>query len=269
MRIIERPSPNFDDRDGKPIELLILHYTGMPSGEIAIQRLSDPAPRAGVYAFPWERPDDPNKILGRASAHYVVEENGAILRLVPEEKRAWHAGIGAWAGHADLNHRSIGIEIVNGGHDFGLPDYPYAQISAVMELVADITKRHRLGLHQIVGHSDVAPLRKADPGEKFPWRHLAEHGLALWPSNDLPVGGGEAMERGDRGAEVASLQTAMNQIGYVLDVDGIFGPATEAAIKALQRRFRIAKIDGIADAETLAIVADIVKQTQGLSSVIA
>jgi N-acetylmuramoyl-L-alanine amidase len=261
MRITDRPSPNFDERGGRGIELLILHYTGMPSGEIALKRLCDPAPRAGVYAFPWEEPDDPDKLLGRASAHYVVEEDGSVLRLVDEEKRAWHAGLGAWAGHTDLNARSIGIEIVNGGHDFGLPDYPYEQIEAVTDLVADICQRHGLKPHQVVGHSDVAPLRKADPGEKFPWRHLAFHRLALWPADDLPVAGGEPLERGDRGPEISALQKTMNEIGYVLDVDGIFGPATEAAVKAVQRRFRVARIDGIADGETLAIIADIARQT--------
>ncbi len=265
MRITDRPSPNFDERGGRAIELLILHYTGMPSGEIAIRRLSDPQPRAGDYAFPWERPDDPDKILGRTSAHYVVEEDGTILRLVPEEKRAWHAGLGAWAGGADLNARSIGIEIVNGGHDFGLPDYPYEQIEAVTDLVSDIVKRHRLKLHQVVGHSDVAPLRKADPGEKFPWRHLAFHRLALWPADDFQIADVEALERGDRGPEISALQKTMNEIGYVLDVDGIFGPATEAAIKAIQRRFRTAQIDGIADGETLAIISDIARQTLALN----
>jgi N-acetylmuramoyl-L-alanine amidase len=265
MRIIDRPSPNFDERGGRGVELLILHYTGMPSGDIAVRRLSDPAPLAGDYAFPWEKPDDPEKLLGRVSAHYVIEEDGTILRMVPEEKRAWHAGLGAWAGMTDLNHRSLGIEIVNGGHDFGLPDYPYEQIEAVTDLVADIVKRHGLRPHQVVGHSDVAPLRKADPGEKFPWRHLAFHRLTLWPADDLPIAGGEALERGDRGAEVSALQKTMNAIGYVLDVDGIFGPATEAAIKALQRRFRVSKIDGIADGETLAIAADIARQTSALT----
>src|SRR5262245_44515138 len=121
MRITERPSPNFDERGGRGVELVILHYTGMPSAEIAIRRLCDPAPRAGDYAFPWAEPADPDKVLGRVSAHYAVEEDGTILRLVPEENRAWHAGLGAWAGATDLNARSIGIEIVNGGHDFGLP----------------------------------------------------------------------------------------------------------------------------------------------------
>jgi N-acetylmuramoyl-L-alanine amidase len=266
MRISDRPSPNFDDRGGRPIDLLILHYTGMPSREIALKRLTDPVPRAGEYAFPWEQIPDPEKVLGRVSAHYVVEEDGSILRLVDEAKRAWHAGLGAWAGHGDLNHRSIGIEIINGGHDFGLPDYPYEQIEAVTDLVADIVKRHGLKPHQVVGHSDVAPLRKADPGEKFPWRHLAFHKLALWPADDLVIAEAEALERGDRGAEISALQKTMNEIGYVLDVDGIFGPATEAAVKAVQRRFRVAQIDGIADGETLAIIADIARQTQSFTA---
>lgn len=266
MRISERPSPNFDDRGGRAVDLLILHYTGMPTSEIAVRRLTDPTPRAGVYAFPWEQPEQPDKILGRVSAHYVVEEDGTILRLVEEGQRAWHAGLGAWAGGADLNHRSIGIEIVNGGHDFGLPDFPPAQIEATVELVADIARRHRLKPHQIIGHSDVAPLRKADPGERFPWALLAERGLALAPSPDLEPRAGEALERGDRGPDVKALQQRLRDIGYTLDADGIFGPATEATIKAVQRRFRQTQIDGVADGQTRAIIEDVARKTLQLTA---
>lgn len=260
MQITPYPSPNFDER-GRAIDLLILHYTGMGDGPIALQRLCDPDPRAGGYAFPWEEVTDPDAKIGRVSTHYVVQEDGSVLALVEEAKRAWHAGAGEWAGAAELNARSIGIEIVNGGHDFGLPDYPEAQVNAVTALVADIAKRNRLGPHQVLGHSDVAPMRKADPGEKFPWGRFAEAGLALAPSGEFASHGGEALERGDRGPDVKALQQRLRDIGYALDADAIFGPITEAVTRAFQRRYRIARIDGVADAETRALIEDIARQT--------
>jgi N-acetylmuramoyl-L-alanine amidase len=254
---VARPSPNFDER-GRPIELLILHYTGMQSGDIAIQRLCDPEPRAGVYAFAWENPDDPDAKLGRASAHYVVEEDGRVVDMVDESKRAWHAGAGQWRGEAELNARSIGIEIVNGGHDFGLPDYPEAQIAALVELVRDIAKRNALKPHQIIGHSDVAPARKADPGEKFPWRRMAEAGLALWSLQSFT--GQFSVE----GRDVAALQRDLAAIGYGIEANGVLDPHTALVLKAFQRRFRPSRIDGVADSETLGLVSDILRQTRAL-----
>jgi N-acetylmuramoyl-L-alanine amidase len=260
MNLTRRPSPNFDART-RGIDLLILHYTGMGDGAIALQRLCDPDPRAGIYAFPWEAPADGDAKLGRVSAHYVVQEDGHILALVDEDQRAWHAGAGEWAGAAELNARSIGIEIVNGGHDFGLPDYPDAQVEAVLALCADIMARHGLKPHQLVGHSDVAPMRKGDPGEKFPWDRFVEAGLALAPSSDLAPREGDGLERGDRGPDVKALQQFLRDIGYGLDADAIFGPITEAVTRAFQRRFRVAKIDGVADGQTRALIEDIARQT--------
>ncbi len=173
LRFLDRPSPNFDARNAA-IDLVVLHYTGMQGAEVALARLTDPAPIAGKYPGPWQAPElDPATPLGRASAHYVVDEAGRIYRLVAEQSRAWHAGASSWEGRADTNDRAIGIEIVNGGHDFGLPDYPDAQIEAVIALVRDILARHALAPARVVGHSDVAPGRKRDPGEKFPWSRLA------------------------------------------------------------------------------------------------
>jgi len=255
---IARPSPNFDER-GRAIDLLILHYTGMQTGEIAIQRLRDPDPRAGVYAFAWENPEDLDAKLGRASAHYVLEEDGRVVDMVDEAKRAWHAGAGLWRGEADLNSRSIGIEIVNGGHDFGLPDYPEAQIAALIELVRDIAKRNALKPHQIIGHSDVAPARKADPGEKFPWRRLAEAGVALWSLQSFS--GQSSVDTRD----VAALQRNLAEIGYGIEATGVLDPNTALVLKAFQRRFRPARIDGVADSETLGLVSDILRQTRVLN----
>ncbi|SDM33999.1 N-acetylmuramoyl-L-alanine amidase [Maricaulis salignorans] len=154
---IAAPSPNFNERK-LPISLIVLHYTGMENGAVALERMRDPA--------------------AEVSAHYMVEEDGRIFQLVDEDKRAWHAGVSCWRGETDINSSSIGVEIVNGGHDFGLPDFPAVQIAAVIELVKDIMGRHGIGPEGVVGHSDIAPGRKQDPGEKFPWERLAAAGCA-------------------------------------------------------------------------------------------
>ncbi len=156
--MIAAPSPNFNERK-LPIALIVLHYTGMKDGPAALARMCDPD--------------------AQVSAHYMVEEDGRIFQLVDEARRAWHAGVSSWCGETDINSNSIGIEIVNGGHDYGLPDFPAIQIDAVIELVKDIMARHGIGPEGVVGHSDIAPGRKQDPGEKFPWDRLAEAGCAL------------------------------------------------------------------------------------------
>lgn len=157
---VDNPSPNFDER-GRAVDMIILHYTGMQSGKAAIERLCDAA--------------------SRVSAHYVVEEDGTIHALVPEAMRAWHAGVGAWKGETDINARSIGIEIVNPGHEFGYRKFPGKQIDMVVALVADIKTRHDVAPTRVLGHSDIAPQRKEDPGELFPWDRLAREGLAIEP----------------------------------------------------------------------------------------
>lgn len=249
----DRPSPNHDVRTA-PIDLVILHYTGMQSAEVALARLTDPEPISGRYPGPWRDPDAPDDApLGRVSAHYLVAEDGDVFALVPEERRAWHAGAGVWAGWGALNDRSIGIEIANGGHDFGLPDFAEPQIEAVLALVREITARWGLGPAQVVGHSDVAPERKADPGEKFPWARLAAAGLALWPQAPEPA-------RFAAGVPVAALQRGLAAFGYDVAASERLDGATEAAVRAFQRRFRPARVDGRADAETLAILDDLLRQ---------
>ena len=161
MNITELPSPNFDSRDGQEIDMLVLHYTGMPTASEALERLRDPA--------------------SKVSAHYVVDEDGTIYRLVAEENRAWHAGVSYWRGNSNINQRSIGIEIVNPGHEFGYQPFPGVQMKSVIALCKDILLRHKIPARNVVGHSDVAPARKEDPGELFDWKGLAEAGVGLWP----------------------------------------------------------------------------------------
>lgn len=253
LRFIERPSPNFDART-RAIDLIVLHYTGMQDGETALARLTDPAPVAGKFPGPWQdkkiASDAP---LARVSAHYVVGEDGAIYRLVPEHHRAWHAGASSWHGEGDVNARAIGIEIVNGGHDFGLPGFPDAQIDSVIALVRDVLHRNGLVPCRVVGHSDIAPDRKLDPGERFPWKRLADAGVAVWPSapaNKLEPTSGEA---------ISQVQQQLAAFGYSVSQTGAVDAATRNALSAFQRRFRPARIDGTPDAETTALLASLTR----------
>nr|WP_233256083.1 N-acetylmuramoyl-L-alanine amidase [Falsiroseomonas bella] len=207
------PSPNHDERPaGTPVDTLILHYTGMRSGEEAIARLRDPA--------------------AKVSSHYVVEEDGAVFRLVPEDRRAFHAGVSHWRGNAALNGRSIGIEIVNPGHEWGYRPFPALQMAAVCELCLAILTRHPIPARNVVAHSDVAPDRKEDPGEFFDWQGLAANGVGLWPERD-GAPGGDAL-------------TLLGSIGYRTDLP------PDVLIRAFQRHWRPQRVDGIADAGTLA-----------------
>jgi len=252
LRVVERPSPNFDART-RPIDLVVLHYTGMQDAEIAIARLTDPAPVAGKYPGPWQSPTaPPDAPLARVSAHYVVGEDGVVYRLVAEENRAWHAGASSWEGEGDVNHRAIGIEIVNGGHDFGLPDFPGAQIEAVIELVRGILDRWSLKPTRVVGHSDIAPDRKLDPGEKFPWKRLADAGVSVWPK---PVD--VQLEFGDD--RVGRVQSELAAVGYGVERSGVMDAHTRTALMAFQRRFRPERIDGLIDDETLALLAGLAR----------
>lgn len=245
---INRPSPNFDART-RPIDLIVLHYTGMQDAETAIARLTDPAPVAGKYPGPWQSEDVlSDATLSRVSAHYVVDEAGKIYSLVPEEHRAWHAGASSWEGEGDVNARAIGIEIVNGGHDFGLPDFADAQIDAVIQLLKDIFARWpELNAKRVVGHSDVAPERKADPGEKFPWKRLADAGVSIWPEHVATQLDGD---------DIASdIQLQLAAIGYDVKQTGAMDNSTKAALVAFQRRFRPGDISGSADEETRFLLA--------------
>jgi N-acetylmuramoyl-L-alanine amidase len=226
-----RPSPNFAERrDGKPADILLLHYTGMETGQGAEDWLCDPQ--------------------SEVSCHYIVHEDGRIVQMVPEEKRAWHAGRSFWKGETDINSRSIGIEIVNGGHEFGLPVYPGRQVEAVIELARGIVARHAIAPERVLAHSDVAPGRKRDPGELFPWSRLAQQGIGHWVEPS-PLGGGRFFARGDSGQPVEALQSMLALYGYRSVITGVFDENTAADVAAFQRHFRPARVDGVADISTI------------------
>jgi N-acetylmuramoyl-L-alanine amidase len=227
----ERPSPNHDERAGKPIDILLLHYTGMPSAEGAVKWLSDPS--------------------SRVSSHYLVDEDGRVVRLVDEARRAWHAGRSFWAGETDINARSIGIEIVNPGHEYGYRPFPDAEIDAVIALCHDILSRHAIPPERVLAHSDVAPARKADPGELFPWKRLADAGIGHWVPAE-PITAGASLQRGDIGAAVVDLKKRFRDYGYSIDSGAEFDAVTEAVVTAFQRHFRPERVDGVADTSTVA-----------------
>ena len=232
--MIESPSPNFNERKAPP-DMVVLHYTGMKTGAEALARMRDPD--------------------AKVSAHYMVEEDGQIHRLVPEERRAWHAGVGFWKGDSDINGCSIGIEIVNPGHEFGYRDFPPAQIDAVIGLLDQIRERWDIPDYRILGHSDIAPARKADPGERFPWTVLAEHGHGLWVTPDLPPEGvmGPPLGLGETGLGVFSLQSALGKLGSNILAGGPYDAETATIVTAFQRHWLPEQIgtdlEGRADAK--------------------
>ncbi len=225
LRIVQRPSPNHDERPaGTPIDMLVMHYTGMRTTGEALARLCDPD--------------------AKVSAHYTIGRDGCVYAHVPETRRAWHAGVSYWAGERNINARSIGIELVNPGHEFGYEPFPEEQIAALIDLAGGILSRHPIPAHRVVGHSDVAPARKMDPGERFPWKQLAEFGIGVWPDNSSPACGGGA-ERSE--AEGGSLSPFLKRFGYGVPPE-VDIPLKDV-IAAFQRHFRPSCIDGIADDE--------------------
>ena len=225
------PSPNYGDRaNGRLPDMILLHYTGMPDVEGAIAQLCT----AGTDV----------------SAHYIVLEDGRIVQCVPEDKRAWHAGAAAWAGETDINSCSIGVEIVNRGHDWGYPDFPLRQIAAVIALCRGIMLRRKVPSHRVLAHSDVAPSRKQDPGEKFPWHSLANSGVGHWVQ-PAPIVRGETLKLGSVSDGVLGLQQALAKYGYGIPVSGKYDGATVDVVTAFQRHFRPARVDGVADHSTM------------------
>jgi N-acetylmuramoyl-L-alanine amidase len=222
MRRIDRPSPNHDARpDGAAIDMLVLHYTGMTSADAALARLCDPA--------------------AKVSAHYTIDEEGVVYAHVPEARRAWHAGLSYWAAEANVNARSIGIELVNPGHEYGYREFAQSQIAALITLCHGILLRHPIPSWRVLGHSDVAPTRKEDPGELFPWAQLAKAGIGLWP---------EAMQS-DLSAD------ALARYGYDPNAP------QDKVVAAFQRHFRPKKLDGQWDSECAGLLASLLNKIGG------
>jgi N-acetylmuramoyl-L-alanine amidase len=239
LPVIERPSPNVDARPpGTTVDTLILHYTGMRSAEAALARLTDPA--------------------AKVSAHYLIDEAGRLFRLVPEEARAWHAGVSSWQGRSGLNHSSIGIEIANPGHDWGYRPFTEAQYRTLEALCPAIMARWPIPAARVLAHSDVAPERKEDPGELFDWQRLARLGIGIWPA------AGDGASR-----PVADLQAGLGAVGYAVPNHGELDRATRTVLTAFQRHFRPERVDGAPDRGTLARLDGLLRLPsagQGLSS---
>jgi len=241
LQLRELPSPNADARPaGVPIDMLILHYTGMRSAQAAIGRLRDPA--------------------ARVSSHYVVDEDGGVVRLVPEARRAWHAGASWWRGNSGLNDRSIGIEIVNPGHEWGYRDFAALQMAVVCDLCLEILSRHSIPTRNIVAHSDVAPDRKEDPGERFDWAGLAANGVGLWPEGVADFGTRGAVRDA---AGLRGVRRALTAIGYRVAAEGASDPALATVLRAFQRHWRPEAINGQADPGTLTRLEAVARLADG------
>jgi N-acetylmuramoyl-L-alanine amidase len=223
--LIRYSSPNFDDRNPAiKLQYIVLHYTGMKSGAEALERLCDPK--------------------ARVSAHYVIEEDGRVFKLVDESKRAWHAGKGSWRGITDINSASFGIELVNPGHQFGYRPFPATQIAALKEILRDLVQRYNLSpTHCLLAHADIAPDRKEDPGELFPWQELAKEGFGLWP---------EPQESDYGHADDIEVQTLLGKIGYDCPRTGAYDRETRAVLIAFQRHFEPSNFTGTPERETIA-----------------
>ena len=220
---LDRPSPNFDARPpGTSVDMLVVHYTGMESAAAALERLCDPA--------------------ARVSAHYVIDEDGTVHALVAESARAWHAGAAYWRGRRDVNGHSVGIELVNPGHAFGYRPFAEAQMAALESLARGVVARHPIEPRNVVGHADVAPGRKTDPGELFDWARLAAAGIGLWPAAPAPAV-----------VEVAAVPARLAEYGYETT-------DAAAAVAAFQRHFRPAQVDGRLDGETAGLVEALLRR---------
>ena len=243
-----RPSPNHSERKhGVTPDMIVLHYTGMRDNEAAIRQLCTPQ--------------------AEVSAHYVVLQDGYIVQLVAESRRAWHAGVSSWAGETDINSCSIGIEIANPGHDHGYPDFPKRQIAAVTALCRSIFTRHQISNDRVLAHSDVAPTRKRDPGEKFPWKVLADSGIGLWVKPAPMTQAGPIFVLGETNPTVEEMQCLLAKYGYGVNATGYLDGATRDAVAAFQRHFRPERIDGVIDVSTMATLKTLLAARDERSSI--
>jgi N-acetylmuramoyl-L-alanine amidase len=237
------PSPNHGERRGyRRPNCLILHYTGMPTGEAALRALTDPA--------------------SEVSAHYLIWGDGSIDQLVAESDRAWHAGKASWKGECDLNSASIGIEIVNPGHDGGSPPFPNPQIEATIALARDICGRFTIAPDRVLAHSDVAPARKRDPGEVFPWATLWRGGVGHW-TEPAPLSGPPLFAHQEEGPPVRAMQAMLALYGYGVEITGVHDRQTRQVVAAFQRHFRPERVDGEADASTTATLKALIDERGG------
>jgi len=245
-----RPSPNHDERagGGSP-DMIVLHYTGMQDAIAALDRLCDP--------------------LSKVSAHYLVFEDGHVVQMVQESRRAWHAGQSFWAGETDLNSCSIGIEIVNPGHDYDYPDFPKRQIAAVTALCRGISTRNTIPPPRVLAHSDIAPSRKRDPGEKFPWRTLYDSGIGQWVKPAPVADDNGVLALGDRGDAVTGLQESLSQYGYGVTVNGTYDSVTHDVVAAFQRHFRPERVDGVGDQSTRTTLRDLLSHSTRVRTIAA
>ena len=215
LSVKSRPSPNFDSREGNLIQFIIIHYTDMLSAEDALTRLCDPE--------------------AKVSAHYLIDKVGQVTQLVKDEDRAWHAGLSSWQGINGLNAHSIGIELDYPGHTFGLTTFPIEQIQSLLILLKQLINKHAINPQQIWGHSDIAPSRKTDPGEFFPWKDLATNGMGVWPAE--PV-------RAEVNLDLNTLQGFLSEIGYDCPVTGQLDEHTRSVVRAFQRHYTPTEITG-------------------------
>jgi len=235
------PSPNHGERaGGRRPDMILLHYTGMADSQAALRRLGSPN--------------------SEVSSHYLVFENGTIVQMVQEARRAWHAGEASWAGESDINSCSIGIEIANPGHSNGYPNFPKRQVAAVTALCRSILTRHPVAPERVLAHSDVAPSRKEDPGEKFPWQTLYDSGVGHWVKPVPIAATGESFALGDRGSEVEALQKALAAYGYGITPSGDYDYATHQVMLAFQRHFRPQRVDGVADPSSRETLQQLLEQ---------
>jgi len=226
MKILQRPSPNFGDRTNSSIiDKLIFHYTGMKSGKDSLVRMGDST--------------------SEVSAHYFIDEDGTITQLVDEEKRAWHAGVSFWAGETDINGQSIGIELQNPGHEWGYREFPEQQIDALVGLAIEVLIRHAIPAKNVLGHSDIAPERKQDPGELFPWQRLAAMNVGYWPKYEL--------EPTSPNIADCKLRENLSSFGYNPE-----SPLSDV-VTAFQRHFRSTSVDATVDSETALLIATCAK----------
>lgn len=218
---VQNPSPNHGARpDGGRIDMLVLHYTGMRTAAEALRRLCDPA--------------------AEVSAHYLVDEAGAVHQLVDESRRAWHAGRAAWGGVGDINGCSIGVELVNPGHEFGYRAFPEPQMQVLEALCLDILARHPIPARRVLGHSDVSPARKEDPGELFDWPRLTRAGIGVWPEiRPMP----DSFEAGS----ISDIQDDFSRLGYAIRTSGLMDAETRSVLLAFQRHWLPGHMTGARD----------------------